>query len=482
MRVQSPGGVLAAAVSRCRCCRASRPLKWSPSRWDGRRRLGHVRAEDDDEKEPGLLLARHSRKLPVAAGTRQAVRHERHRRADRAGGARGGRSAAAPHRRARRVRAGGRCVAHRRARRRRARGEPRRRRRGGRTARRGSARPPAARRRTPHVDRRAARARCRSSRRSSARSTAWTLENGLRVSVRRIPIGAVGANFEARPNVAVDVAGQLLKSLQRRGAPHRRRSAAHGHGARRRGAASRARRSRACRPVPSGSCGRPIARERASSSSLPRVAAARDPARQRRDDGRARATGGGARSAHARARRGRRRPLYARGGRSREGASARRGEPRPARRVQPAQPAARRPVVPARRPARRARTGGRRVREPERLGHEWANDPEHIASVTVHVVDALEEAVALANEETSGLAAAIVTEDADAARAVPRRATAARPRSGTRRRASPTASRSPARPRPGSTSTACPGPRGPVTYRDLWLRQYRVVGDGTQQR
>src|SRR5207302_10779100 len=41
----------------------------------------------------------------------------------------------------------------------------------------------------------------------------WELENGLRVSVRRIPIGAVGANFEARPNVAIDVAGQLLKSL-----------------------------------------------------------------------------------------------------------------------------------------------------------------------------------------------------------------------------------------------------------------------------
>jgi len=42
---------------------------------------------------------------------------------------------------------------------------------------------------------------------------AWELENGLHVSVVRIPIGAVGANFEARPNVAVDVAGQLLKSL-----------------------------------------------------------------------------------------------------------------------------------------------------------------------------------------------------------------------------------------------------------------------------
>jgi glutamate-5-semialdehyde dehydrogenase len=42
---------------------------------------------------------------------------------------------------------------------------------------------------------------------------AWTLDSGARVEVRRIPVGAVGANFEARPNVAVDVAGQLLKSL-----------------------------------------------------------------------------------------------------------------------------------------------------------------------------------------------------------------------------------------------------------------------------
>src|SRR4051812_36348454 len=42
--------------------------------------------------------------------------------------------------------------------------------------------------------------------------SSWTLENGLHVEERRIPIGVVGANFEARPNVAVDVAGQLLKS------------------------------------------------------------------------------------------------------------------------------------------------------------------------------------------------------------------------------------------------------------------------------
>nr|MBA2384470.1 gamma-glutamyl phosphate reductase [Actinomycetota bacterium] len=41
----------------------------------------------------------------------------------------------------------------------------------------------------------------------------WRLPNGLEVSERRIPIGVVGANFEARPNVAVDIAGQLLKGL-----------------------------------------------------------------------------------------------------------------------------------------------------------------------------------------------------------------------------------------------------------------------------
>ena len=41
----------------------------------------------------------------------------------------------------------------------------------------------------------------------------WTLPNGLEVSERRIPIGVGGVNFEARPNVALDVAGQLLKSL-----------------------------------------------------------------------------------------------------------------------------------------------------------------------------------------------------------------------------------------------------------------------------
>jgi len=39
-----------------------------------------------------------------------------------------------------------------------------------------------------------------------------TLPSGLSLAERRVPVGVVGANFEARPNVTVDVASQLLKS------------------------------------------------------------------------------------------------------------------------------------------------------------------------------------------------------------------------------------------------------------------------------
>ncbi len=39
-----------------------------------------------------------------------------------------------------------------------------------------------------------------------------TLPDGLRLEERRVPIGVVGANFEARPAVTVDIASQLLKS------------------------------------------------------------------------------------------------------------------------------------------------------------------------------------------------------------------------------------------------------------------------------
>jgi glutamate-5-semialdehyde dehydrogenase len=121
------------------------------------------------------------------------------------------------------------------------------------------------------------------------------------------------------------------------------------------------------------------------------------------------------------------------------------------------------------------------VREPQRIGHEWANDAEHIASVTVRVVESLDEAVALANGETSGLAATIATEDADEAERflASYRGTAAFWNAPTRFTDGFALTGAP---ETGINVDRVPGPRGPVTYRDLWLRQYRVVGDGTQKR
>src|SRR5262249_12365494 len=40
----------------------------------------------------------------------------------------------------------------------------------------------------------------------------WTLENGLEVSKKRVPIGVVAVVYEARPNVTVDAAALCLKS------------------------------------------------------------------------------------------------------------------------------------------------------------------------------------------------------------------------------------------------------------------------------
>src|SRR5262249_28275984 len=51
----------------------------------------------------------------------------------------------------------------------------------------------------------------------------------------------------------------------------------------------------------------------------------------------------------------------------------------------------------------------------EPIGHEWASDPERVATVTIAWVDGIEQAVAIAETETSGIAAAIVTEDESAA-------------------------------------------------------------------
>jgi glutamate-5-semialdehyde dehydrogenase len=117
----------------------------------------------------------------------------------------------------------------------------------------------------------------------------------------------------------------------------------------------------------------------------------------------------------------------------------------------------------------------------ERIGHEWAGDPERVATVTLDVVDDLHEAVRIANVETSALAAGIVAEDVAAVETFFSlyRGTAAFWHASTR---FTDGFELTGTPETGVNVDWAPGPRGPVTYRDLWLRQYRVVGDGTQHR
>jgi glutamate-5-semialdehyde dehydrogenase len=115
------------------------------------------------------------------------------------------------------------------------------------------------------------------------------------------------------------------------------------------------------------------------------------------------------------------------------------------------------------------------------LDHEWANDAERVATVTVHVAGGLREAVEIANGRSSGLAAGIVTEDEAAAEEFldGYRGTAAFWHATTRFTDGFALTGAP---ETGINVDWVPGPRGPVTYSDLWLRQYVVVGDGTQHR
>lgn len=308
---------------------------------------------------------------------------------------------------------------------------------------------------------------------------AWELENGLRISVLRIPIGAVGANFEARPNVAVDVAGQLLKSLN---------AAVLRTG----GAALRTvtvlvdevlRPALADAGMPPEAVGLVRSPDREGARilvSLPQVL----PLVILRGSGETTAALAREAAAH-----GVRTLAHAEGGGVLYIGAA-------------ADPAKAEALVEASLDrlgvcnrlnlllvdrAAKVELGsvlerlGIAVREPERLGHEWANDSEHIASVTVRGVDSLEEAVGIANRETSGLAASIVTEDEEAAQSFLSgyRGTAAFWNATTRFTDGFALTGSP---ETGINVDRVPGPRGPVTYRDLYLRQYRVVGDGTQHR
>jgi glutamate-5-semialdehyde dehydrogenase len=110
------------------------------------------------------------------------------------------------------------------------------------------------------------------------------------------------------------------------------------------------------------------------------------------------------------------------------------------------------------------------------IGHEWALDSDAEATVTIAPAGNAVDAAGIANAHTSGLAAAIITEDQDAARAF----LAAYAGTGAFWNATPRlldGYKMLGLPETGINIDRVPGPRGPVTFRDLYLRQYMVVPD-----
>ncbi len=108
------------------------------------------------------------------------------------------------------------------------------------------------------------------------------------------------------------------------------------------------------------------------------------------------------------------------------------------------------------------------------LGHEWALDAGREATVTVAPADGPRAAAMLANEQTSGLAATIVTDDeAAAAEFLHRYAGTGAFWNATTRLLDGFKLFSV--PETGINIDAVPGPRGPVTFRDLCLRQFVVT-------
>jgi len=108
------------------------------------------------------------------------------------------------------------------------------------------------------------------------------------------------------------------------------------------------------------------------------------------------------------------------------------------------------------------------------LGYEWALDPEREATVTIAPASGPVEAAAIANDQTSGLAAGIAAADADAAAEF----LAAYAGTGAFWNATTRlldGFKLLEVPETGINLDAVPGPRGPVTFRDLWLRQFVVT-------
>jgi glutamate-5-semialdehyde dehydrogenase len=322
-----------------------------------------------------------------------------------------------------------------------------------------------------------------------------TLANGLEVRELRIPVGTIGANFEARPGVALDIAAQVLKSLNtivlRTG-----------------GAALATVETlvdRVLRPaldaegIAPGAVGLVRSADRSGAEALVSVprwiplvilrgsgASTAALARLAADSGvrtLAHAEGGGVLYVHGSARVDRVTAIVD-SSLDRLGVCNRlnlalvdREAARLAADVVAACKGRDVDVVGTARAGAVVPVG----RLDESIGHEWASDTERVATVTLDIVDDLVEAAQIANTETSALAAGIVAEDVDA---VERffslyRGTSAFWHASTR---FADGFELTGTPETGINVEWAPGPRGPVTYRDLWLRQYRVIGDGTQQR
>jgi glutamate-5-semialdehyde dehydrogenase len=317
-----------------------------------------------------------------------------------------------------------------------------------------------------------------------------TLPNGLIVSERRIPIGTVGANFEARPNVALDVAGQLLKSLN--AAVLRTGGAALRTVTVLVDEVLRPALDRAGLPPEAVGLVRSPEREGArvlvSMPSLvplvilrgsgPSTAELAQLAAQNSVRTLAHAEGGGVLYLHVAASPEKALAL-AEASLDRLGVCNRLNLALVDRGAAALLP----PLLELFRAKGLEIRGDVSGAEPldGPLGHEWASDPERVTTVTIALVDSLEEAVRIANEQTSGLAAGIVTEDAEAAARFldGYRGTAAFWHAPTRYTDGFELTGAP---ETGINVDRFPGPRGPVTYQDLWLRQYRVIGDGTQAR
>ncbi|HEY7361312.1 MAG TPA: aldehyde dehydrogenase family protein [Streptosporangiaceae bacterium] len=305
------------------------------------------------------------------------------------------------------------------------------------------------------------------------------LPGGLRLAERRVPVGVIGANYEARPNVTVDVASQLLKSrnagvLRTGGAALRSAEALFDHviapavaaagldpGALQlvRSADRQAATELVRRPglIPlvilrgSGETTRALAAE-----------AARHGVRTL-----AHADGGGVLYLDAAADPGLAAGIIA-GSLDRLGVCNRLN-------LLLIHEAAWDALLPVALDALAASGVAAALPPHDRpLGHEWALDEGHEATVTVAPAAGPAQAARVASEQTSGLAASVVTADAAAAQAFLAAYTgtgafwnaSTRLLDGFKLRGMPET---------GINVDHVPGPRGPVTFLDLHLRQYVVT-------